>query len=204
MNLNLGCGSQVPAGWINVDYALGARLAKSPFFRKLNKIIKFFDLDWDERIYIHNLNRPFPWKDGTVDIIYSSHTLEHFSKKEGLVFLNECHRVLRNGGIIRIIVPDLAHIIKEYSEQMLRADEFIEKLDVLYVHSNNLIKDKLSFIIQFPHKCMYDTQTILSILRKIGFNAKSRNPFDSDIDDIVQIELKERTVNAVIVEGIKW
>ena len=28
MKLNLGCGSHAPHGWVNVDYALGARFAK--------------------------------------------------------------------------------------------------------------------------------------------------------------------------------
>jgi len=31
MKLNLGCGNQVVEGWVNVDYALGARFAKIPF-----------------------------------------------------------------------------------------------------------------------------------------------------------------------------
>lgn len=203
VKLNLGCGSQVPDGWINVDYALGARLARVPFFRALNRKMKLFDLDWDDRIHIHNLARRFPWKDSTVDIVYSSHTFEHFSQQEGITFLQECHRVLRKDGVIRIVVPDLAHIIKEYFEGRLRADHFIEKLGVLYCQSNNPIKNRLSPFIQFPHKCMYDTPTLLTILREMGFNAGSRGPFDSAIEDIGRVERKERTENAVIVEGRK-
>jgi hypothetical protein len=32
LKLNLGCGSHVPSGWVNVDYALGAWVAKLPVF----------------------------------------------------------------------------------------------------------------------------------------------------------------------------
>jgi hypothetical protein len=50
---------------------------------------------------------------------------------------------------------------------------------------------------------MYDTPTLISILREIGFNAVSRRSFDSDIPDIEDVELKSRTENAVIAEGRK-
>jgi hypothetical protein len=50
---------------------------------------------------------------------------------------------------------------------------------------------------------MYDTKTMLRILSEIGFTAKSCEPFISNIEDIANIENKERAINAVIVEGIK-
>jgi len=108
MKLNLGCGSQVVAGWTNVDWAPGARLAKLPLFKAINRKLRFFRADWHKDIVLHDLTRPFPWPEESVDVVYSSHTLEHPSKEEGLKFLKECHRVLRRGGIIRILVPDLA------------------------------------------------------------------------------------------------
>ena len=129
MKLNLGCGSQVINGWINVDYALGARLAKLPLFRKVNKLIKIFNLDWDNRIFINNLTKPFPWQDCSVDIVYCSHTLEHFSREDGVRFLNECHRVLKKDGIIRIIVPDFRYFVYEYLKGNLKAIFFLKSLE---------------------------------------------------------------------------
>src|SRR5882762_7720591 len=83
IKLNLGCGAHVPSGWINVDYAPGARLARAPLFRRINKRLRLFALDWDDHIFIHDLTRPLPWKDSSVDVVYSSHTLEHFSREQG-------------------------------------------------------------------------------------------------------------------------
>ena len=57
--------------------------------------------------------------------------------------------------------------------------------------------------ITFPHKCMYDTETLLRILTKIGFKAEERKGMESTIDDIRNIEDETRTLNAVIVEGKK-
>lgn len=45
MKLNLGCGKEVVDGWVNVDYGLGAKLSKIPFFSSINKRTKLFDHD---------------------------------------------------------------------------------------------------------------------------------------------------------------
>jgi predicted SAM-dependent methyltransferase len=111
LRLNLGCGNNTPAGWVNIDYALGARLAKIPLFRFVNSKIGFFKMEWDMNIMIHNLCKSFPLADASVDVVYTSHTLEHLSKNEGISFLMECHRVLKVGGLIRIVVPDLKAIV---------------------------------------------------------------------------------------------
>jgi SAM-dependent methyltransferase len=201
--LNLGCGGQVIDEWINVDFALGAKLLKIPLLRFINKRIRLFNLDWNKNIFIHNLTRRFPWKDESVDIIYCSHTLEHFTRKDGLIFLEECHRVLKNNGIIRILVPDLQSIVNNYNNKIIPANEFVESLLVLYKTSGSKLKSFFAPLVQSPHKCMYDTSNLLSIMKDVGFDIQSRLPFDSDIDDIRKIELSNRTNFAVIVEGKK-
>ena len=203
MKINLGCGSQTPGGWINVDYALGARLMRVPLFRRLNQRFRFFNLSWNDSVFIHDLTKTFPWDSGSVDVIYSSHTLEHFTRENGVRFLKECHRVLKRSGSIRIVVPDLAHIVQAYLDGQIRADEFVDKLEVLFDPSTNPIKHKLAPFAQFPHRCMYDTPTLMSVMDGIGFECESKGPFQSIIPDIRSIEIEPRTVNAVIVEGRK-
>jgi predicted SAM-dependent methyltransferase len=201
VKVNLGCGSHTPEGWVNIDYAFGARLAKIPFFRFINKKIGFFQMDWDDRIKIHDLRRTFPFDDESVDIIYTSHTLEHFSRQEGTRFLKECHRVLRSGGILRVVVPDLEAIISDYTSGKTDADMFLDELYVVCDTSGmGLFKRLLAKQIHFPHKCMYDTKTLLARLRDTGFQAESMDAFESEISDIKQIESEGRARNAVIIE----
>ena len=201
MKLNLGCGQNVVDGWVNVDYAFGARLTKIPVISTIVRKLKLFSADWNEAIFVHDLTRSFPWPDSTADVAYSSHTLEHFSREDGRNFLLECHRVLRKGGILRIVVPDLRQFVTDYMEDKFQADHFVEKLGVLVHTGNSAIKKKLAPFIGFPHKCMYDNSRLLEILDEVGFDASSRLAFDSEIGDIDSIELKDRTENAVIVEG---
>jgi SAM-dependent methyltransferase len=203
MRLNLGCGAQVVDGWVNVDYALGARLARLPLAGKVAKKLKVTRLDWDERIFIHDLTTRFPWPDGSVDAVYSSHTLEHLTKNEGSFFVGESHRVLKPGGLLRIVVPDLRPIVNDYVEGRLRADDFVDALDVLAKPGAGALKRRLAPLFQYGHKCMYDEATLLELLQEAGFTAASIPAFESDIEGIELIEREDRTRRAVIVEGRK-
>src|SRR5690606_3528870 len=67
-----------------------------------------------EYVKSFNLLKGIPLKDESVDVVYHSHLLEHFSKNDGFRFMQECFRVLKPSGVIRIAVPDLEIIAKEY------------------------------------------------------------------------------------------
>jgi len=101
-------------------------VCKNTFFKIINKKLKIFNVDWDEKIYIHDLNKTFPWQNDSVDVIYSSHTLEHLTREKGRIFINECFRVLKKNGVIRIIVPDLRYIIQQYLDKQIIAEQFLE------------------------------------------------------------------------------
>jgi predicted SAM-dependent methyltransferase len=206
LKLNLGCGPCTPDSWLNVDYAMGAWLAKVPILSTLNKKFKIINLNWAENIFIYDLRKHFPWEDNSVDVIYSSHTLEHLSKDEGQRFLEECHRVLKPQGIIRIVVPDLKAIVNRYVHNEIDADNVLDELGVSYSSSTeSWLKQKLAPFIRFPHKCMYDSPALLRIMSSIGFEVKSKEAFESVIDNLEEIEQPERTdtSEAVIIEGTK-
>ncbi len=203
MKLNLGCGAQTPAGWLNVDYALGARLAKLPLFRLVNRRLQLFEMEWDDRILLHDLTTPFPWPDGSAETAYSSHTLEHMSREDGRAFLRQCHRVLRPGGILRIVVPDLNELVERYTSGSLVADDFVEALGVLPEATDSGLKRRLAPWLSYPHRCMYDVASLTRALDSAGFDAAARKGFDSAIADIESVELADRVVGAVIVEGAR-
>jgi predicted SAM-dependent methyltransferase len=57
----------------------------------------------------HDLTRPLPLPDGTVERIVSEHFLEHIDVVSIGAILAECHRVLRPQGLARFAVPDYNH-----------------------------------------------------------------------------------------------
>jgi predicted SAM-dependent methyltransferase len=89
--LNLGCGNRYHKDWINFDFKSNSE-----------NVIEF------------NLYNELPFDSESIDVIYSSHVLEHFPKCEAPNFLKRCYRVLKKNGIIRLVVPDLETIIKNY------------------------------------------------------------------------------------------
>lgn len=201
--LHLGCSTQVVNGWCNIDYAVGARLSKSSIFRKLNKKLHLFNINWDPTIFIHDLRKPLLFQDNSCEIIYSSNTLEHFSKQDGANLLRECFRVLMPSGIIRIVVPDLKPIVQRYINGEILAYDLVDALLMVCDDDNGLLKKIKSLLTSFPHKCMYDNIALIEALHSVGFIAKEKQPFDSEISDIQEIELQSRMGNAVIVEGVK-
>jgi glycosyltransferase involved in cell wall biosynthesis/SAM-dependent methyltransferase len=89
--LNMGCGRTFHPDWLNVD----------------------FD-DHGGAVLPYDLRLGIPFADAAFDVVYHSHLLEHFSRSEGEHFLNECFRVLRPGGLLRLAVPDLENIVRAY------------------------------------------------------------------------------------------
>ena len=92
MNLvNLGCGGTYHQAWINLDLE-----PPTPEVRT-----------WD-------LRRGIPLAPGSVDAVYLSHVLEHLSRSDAKAVLQDALRVLRKGGVIRVVVPDLELQCREY------------------------------------------------------------------------------------------
>jgi len=57
---------------------------------------------------------PLPFEDKSFDLVYSSHVLEHFHRKDTLNVLKEWVRVLKDDGILRLSVPSFENLIKIY------------------------------------------------------------------------------------------
>jgi SAM-dependent methyltransferase len=55
-----------------------------------------------------------PLADATADLVYSSHFLEHIPRNQVARFIQECWRILKPGGLFRMVVPDLENLCRTY------------------------------------------------------------------------------------------
>lgn len=155
--LNLGCWHRNIPGFINVD------LCDMPHIHHKTSIDK---LDMFE--------------DESVDLIYSSHNLEYFDKFEAKQVLQEWHRVLRGGGILRLAVPDFDKLIEVYQ----KTSDLTKILGLLYgrMQINTEKGGRLLY-----HKTVYNFDTLKEILEENGFkNVRRydwRKTIHKDYDD---------------------
>lgn len=92
--LNLGCGTnpgEVFKFWDNLDIRPG------------------------QNVIVTDLSKPLNYKNNTVDYIYTCHFIEHLSEKDGYNLLCECFRVLKKGGVIHLLTPDLQTYVDIYT-----------------------------------------------------------------------------------------
>ncbi|GAB3993196.1 hypothetical protein GCM10028807_27850 [Spirosoma daeguense] len=95
MFLNVGCGSKFHKDWVNIDM-----VASHP------------------TVIEHDILSGLPFPENHFDVVYHSQVLEHIPKEKSEDFIEECFRVLKPNGIIRVVLPDLENIVKEYQKYM--------------------------------------------------------------------------------------
>lgn len=117
--LNLGCGYQTNPRCVNIDWSIPIRLKGSRLPRAAAWLVLGSDRYaqfrlMSDRVLAHDLRRGIPFADESVDAVYHSHLLEHLDRSVVPVFFAEVKRVLRPGGVHRIVVPDLERDARSY------------------------------------------------------------------------------------------
>ncbi len=172
LRLNIGCGSARLHGWINID------LVGLPV-----------DLAWD-------LTRPLPFPDDSVDAVFHEHVIEHVPGAVGYRFLKDCHRVLRPGGVMRVVAPDASRYMASYFEP---------EHDFIRTCRGDRPTPMLALMEEFysyGHQAVYDEATIALFCRTIGF-AEVRVQSFGDSSIVPCPDTDWRATDSFYVEAVK-
>ena len=208
-----------------MDGSWNAWLASHPRLKQIVGLLRLvpsaqLDLPWKANVVFHDLRKPLPFETESMSVVYSSHTLEHLYRFEAEMLLDECHRVLRTGGIIRLVVPDLLSLAKRYVDahsplvvqqaNERPADAFVRRMGICKPKAPkigfNLYRSYRLLTDFHRHKWMYDADSLIYLLKVRGFeHVEERRYLESRIQGIEEVELPERVLDGagICVEAVK-
>ena len=210
--VNIGCGSTPTKGWINYDNSPSINIAASPIkyflLRKLHLLnasqIEYIEMIKKNRILFADATKKLPFHTNEVQCIYSSHMLEHLSKRSANSFLKECLRILSPNGVLRLVLPDLRKLVNSYLADG-DADLFIED-SFLIPPSVETLRDKFKLILvgYRQHQWMYDSKSLTKIVLKAGFRkVLEQKPGYTCINNYGELDLLQRSEESFYIEAIK-
>jgi predicted SAM-dependent methyltransferase len=143
-----------------------------------------------------------PFNKNSVDLIYASHVLEYFDRKQGDEVLSKWYSILKNGGTLRLAVPDFETIAELYHSKKYDLNSFIGLL-----YGKMKMSDQSIY-----HKTVYDFNGLRKKLTLVGFYSIKRYNWrdteHSHVDDHSQAYLphmnKETgTLISLNIEAVK-
>jgi predicted SAM-dependent methyltransferase len=188
--LHLGCGSRIVEGWLNAD-----------------KFSSRAD------IYLDAYRR-FPFPDGSFQLVYAEHLIEHIRIDRVERFLREVYRVLEPDGLFRFSCPDLELFASRYVAgdrkffapvlshfERKRKTEPHPKYWVLRTIGGAFMSRAMHF---HNHRWMYDFETLRSCLTEIGFASVTKETYrHSVVDEAAAMDGAVRAWESLYIDAIK-
>lgn len=135
------------------------------------------------RLYLDATKR-WPFDDDSIEYIYHDNVIEHLPLEAGRAMLQEAHRCLQPGGVMRIVTPDLrVHVdmyLSGFAAVNNEAASHYRNLGLVVEHPIDLVRIPIA---SFGHHqgYLYDFETLAAELERAGFKAPTR--FDPGVSD---------------------
>jgi SAM-dependent methyltransferase len=194
--LHLGCFDQPLDEWVNTDITPHIWVSRIPFAAKLlhsvgrmsSKRLAQHQAGIFRKIEYLNVSKKFPYPSNRFAAAFTCHVLEHLYPSVAIQCLGECLRVLRPNGVLRIGVPDLDRMVREYDPA--DPESFLQG-----VFQHGVGADKNS------HHWHYNYTNLSSHLLKLGFSRVTRCEFG--IGECPDVERIDTRPESLFVEAFK-
>lgn len=164
--VHIGCGKKNSPEFINVDAQAFAHV----------------------HIVTDDITSLTDFDDGTVDLIYMCHILEHIKRNELKNVLSEMKRILKDGGVLRLSVPDFDRLIDIYNASGKDITTISHKLMGGQDHKYNI------------HYCVFNRQRLSELLTKAGF----REVISWDPDNCRYHNFKDKASKRIKINGKEY
>lgn len=174
VKVHLGCGSDIKEGWLNIDLLDAPRPAGHSQAAASTILINY------------DLRRGLPLEDECSAFIYSSHFFEHLSFRDGVRLMHACYHALQPGGTFRMAMPNFKEAFRAYVHDDTAYFALIPDASLgatRHAHDVSLV-DYINYsVYQFgEHKCIYDEDKLLLVLRRLGFKSVVRSSYQESVD----------------------
>lgn len=201
--LNVGSGLVVAPGWTNLDVSVPTLIARFPptAHRLVHRVLpdtsaikrdygadEFSQILQSNHFVHHDVRYGLPVPNASVSFIYTSHFLEHLHREDATAFLHEAKRALTRGGVLRICVPDLDHVLSLFAEGT--RDEALQFF-FLGKHASEFTR----------HRYLWDFSGLRQDLQAAGFAEVHRRAFREGITPDIQL-LDNRPDETLYVEAV--
>lgn len=165
--INLGSGHWKLEGWVNVDIDAASRPD-----------------------VLADLGAELPFRDGCADFMHTEDFIDQLDLEGAARFLRECHRVLKPGGVLRVLTPDVQKLCEMYVNEP-------EALKALWRdHVGVPLKlgtaaEIVNVGMRFAgHTFLYDAETFTALARECGFKAKRVSFNESEHEVLRGLDLR--------------
>lgn len=160
---------------------------------------------WENHDMDVDVTQPLPYPDNSVDFIFSDQMLEHVTPRQAWSYLEECHRILRPGGVVRTTIPDFSRLLRLRNPEWMRVNRAVTGND------GSLREQMKSVVFCHSHQGLWSAELLADVKSAIGFfpvriheAGRSQHP---DLQNVEQhyrsVGVEVATAEAGCVEGTK-
>jgi len=153
-----------------------------------------------------DIKQPLKFIDDSADVIFTEHVIEHVDFLHAVRFMQESKRVLKDGGVFRIVCPMIEKLIctslddknaKIYIQNCLvgpwsEENEFIKSLQL-----NGIFESPQTFFLnamftRYGHRFVWSRELMVKVLKAIGFRQVNERNIGEGISQEYCIERRRR------------
>jgi len=165
--INLGSGHWKFDGWVNVDLDLNSRP----------------DVCAD-------LSRALPFRSGCADFMNTEDFIDQLDLEHAALFLRECHRILKPGGVIRILTPDVEQLARLYLHEPAALKTLWRDhvgVPLRFGSAAEILNEGMRFA---GHTFLYDAETFAALATDCGFRAQRVEFQSSEFQELCGLDLR--------------
>jgi SAM-dependent methyltransferase len=160
-----------------------------------------------------DITKPLELKNNIADIVFTEHVIEHVSFINGVRFMREAKRILKPGGVFRVVCPSAEKILSNSFEDE-NGKEYLKSLERFYPDEHKLFAEwnfdglnefKRTFLLNsiftgYGHKFIWSAELMAKVLKSAGYKEPRIYKVGEGSNDDYCIERRRRGVYL----GDKW